>query len=219
MKTLTLGGHYPFTWIDLIYSIGTPLATLGIGIFTIYTTFKTFSRTMLDNLDSKSGWRKTLYNIAGTSNITMNEVYQLRASVRFKKSNKTNNETSFSGVSDKIIEFCDDLANRYKNQLKILTFNEQEMTRIFCRYLLANQWEILQLSSLEQYFIKKRRRQSGKIKEELINKKYSWHQKTIYCIFYFCNKNKINSRIDYWIEKEDELIEYTLRKYEELKSN
>ena len=33
----------------------------------LYLTNSRFNRTMLDNLDSKSGWRKTLYELAGES--------------------------------------------------------------------------------------------------------------------------------------------------------
>lgn len=215
------------SWLDLIKVLATPLVTLVIGIFTISTTFKTFRRTMFDNLDSKSGWRKTLFNIAGTSNITMDEVYQLRASVRFKKNKISNEKKSFANVTNEIIDFCDNLDNVNKSSLRLLTFNEQEMIRIFCRYLLANQWELLQLSPIEQYIIEKNKlneeTQGKKKKEEKEEKrrseKYSWHQKFKYSIIFICNKNKIKSRVAAWETKEEELIDYTLKQHKVLIEN
>ncbi|RIM60639.1 hypothetical protein BU598_07310 [Staphylococcus arlettae] len=133
------------TWLDWIKTLATPFATLVIGLFTVYITVVNLRRTMLDNLDSKSGWRKKLFEIAGTSNITMNEVHQLRASVRFDyKTDSSDNiiqNDSFEGVTNLIIIFCDSLNNLDNNDCRLLTLKEQEMVRVFCRYLLADQWE------------------------------------------------------------------------------
>ncbi len=130
-----------FTWIDLIYSIGTPLATLGIGIFTIYTTFKTFSRTMLDNLDSKSEWRKTLFLIVGKEEIKIGDVHQLRAALRYTE--KENPQTYFDRMNVIMIKYCKYLIFEFNKSQNIsrLTLNSQESIRVFARYLLKDHWE------------------------------------------------------------------------------
>lgn len=144
-------------WLEVLKVLATPLATLIIGLFTVYITVVNLRRTMLDNLDSKSGWRKKLFEIAGTSNITMKEVYQLRASVRFDynvdSSNNKIQNNSFKGVTNLIITFCDSLNNLDNNDCRLLTLKEQEMVRVFSRYLLAHQWEILQLSPTELFVL------------------------------------------------------------------
>lgn len=196
------------TWLEWIKILATPFATLIIGLFTVYITVVNLRRTMLDNLDSKSGWRKKLFEIAGTSNITMKEVHQLRASVRFdyKKDSSDNiiQNDSFEGVTNLIIIFCDSLNTLDNNECKLLTLKEQEMVRVFCRYLLADQWEKLQLSQTESFV--------------LDNKKGTYSISTyIKCtLIHLLFLNKINTKVSNWKRKETQLINYTKTKYKEL---
>lgn len=161
---------------------------------------------MLDNLDSKSDWRKTLFKIAGKSNIIMDDVYQLRAAVRFAKNNKPIPDNSFEQVTNLIIDFSESLNNLDNLSCKLLNPKEQEMVRVFCRYLLTNQWEVLQLTPVEQY----------KINKDNSKVKYSLNQNLGYGILILLNKTYINERINNWKAKEKQLVEYTKKKYREL---
>lgn len=139
-------------WLIDILKYGLPpFVTLIIGIATIYIGFSTLKRTMLDNLDSKSGWRKTLFEISGKDKITLEDVFKLRACLRFdKKENATN---IFDKKTNEMIDFCNDMKAKYDNKYscesEILFKNDREKVRIYSRYLLANHWEILQLSHKE----------------------------------------------------------------------
>lgn len=134
-----------YTWVDLINSIGTPLATLGIGVFTINTTFKTLRRTMLDNLDSKSEWRKTLFIIAGKEEIKIGDVHQLRAALRYTE--KDNPETYFDRMNVILIKYCKFLIFEFNKSQGIarFTLNSQESVRVFARYLLKDHWEKIRI--------------------------------------------------------------------------
>lgn len=177
-----------------------------LSIFVLLYTNKRHQQTMLDNLDSKSDWRKTLFKIAGKSNIIMDDVYQLRAAVRFAKNNKPIPDNSFEQVTNLIIDFSESLNNLDNLSCKLLNPKEQEMVRVFCRYLLTNQWEVLQLTPVEQY----------KINKDNSKVKYSLNQNLGYGILILLNKTYINERINNWKAKEKQLVEYTKKKYREL---
>ncbi|MBB2508440.1 MULTISPECIES: hypothetical protein [Staphylococcus] len=109
----------------------------------LYLTNSRFNRTMLDNLDSKSGWRKTLYEIAGEHTITIKNVQQLRASLRYKEKSYNCTLSPFDTMNIIIIKYCNLLIknkNHY-NDDTTLNFNNSESIRIFCRYLLKDHWE------------------------------------------------------------------------------
>ena len=76
-------------WITVASPIISFLTMIVTIISLIYTN-KRFDKTMLDNLDSKSGWRKTLFEIAGKDRITLEDVFKIRACLRFdsKKDHK-----------------------------------------------------------------------------------------------------------------------------------
>ncbi|MCG2433724.1 hypothetical protein [Staphylococcus epidermidis] len=108
-----------------------------------YLTNSRFNRTMLDNLDSKSGWRKTLYELAGEHTITIKNVQQLRASLRYKEKSYNCILSPFDTMNIIIIKYCNLLIknkNHY-NDNTTLNFNNSESIRIFCRYLLKDHWE------------------------------------------------------------------------------
>ncbi|MBK3719485.1 hypothetical protein F9789_1385 [Staphylococcus arlettae] len=109
----------------------------------LYLTNSRFNRTMLDNLDSKSGWRKTLYEIAGEHTITIKNVQQLRASLRYKEKSYNCILSPFDTMNIIIIKYCNFLIKNIKhyNDDTTLNFNNSESIRIFCRYLLKDHWE------------------------------------------------------------------------------
>lgn len=133
-------------------------------------------KNLLNELDSKSGWRKTLFEIAGNDKITLEDVFKLRACLRFDK--KENATDIFDKKTNEIISFCDNMQTKYDNKYscesKILFINDREKVRIYSRYLLANHWEILQLSKRE-YKKYEKEKNSNYIKQEKPYKK--WYEK------------------------------------------
>lgn len=123
-----------------------PIATIFIGLLVFWYTNSHHKRTMLNSLDSKSEWRKKLFEIAGKRDIRLDDVYQLRAALRFNRKNVNDKKLStFDKVNIIIIEYCKTMTNEnnidnivYDKQLKL---HEKEIIRLFCRYLLADHWE------------------------------------------------------------------------------
>lgn len=166
-----------------------PVVTLIIGLFTIFIGLSTLKRTLLDNLDSKSGWRKTLFEIAGKDKISLEDVFKLRTCLRFDKKDDKKDELSiFDNKTNEIIDFCNDMQIKYENKYscesKILFNIDREKVRIYSRYLLANHWETLQLSKREYKKYKKHKAKKmnkncyNKEKEIKNNKSYvKWYIK------------------------------------------
>lgn len=102
------------------------------GAFAIWTTRSTLN----DSLDSKSDWRKNLFDIASKSKITLDDVYRVRASLRYEKHDSVENLCSFKGMTNIMIDFC----NHIIDSKQISDIN-QKIIRIFCRYLLKHHWE------------------------------------------------------------------------------
>lgn len=94
--------------------IGALAALVAVGL-----TFYLADRlTLNDSMDSKSGWRKALYNIASKNEIELADIYRIRASLRYypRPYNETN-KLSFSWMSSLIIDLCDNyLVNAYKGK-------------------------------------------------------------------------------------------------------
>ena len=122
--------------------------------------------TLSDNLDSKSGWRKELFEVASKANPTMDDVYRIRAALRSspkyrEKQRLGRNDIrpyEFAFMSDLFSEMCDDKAffkdlcksnkcycnngcccKRTKD--KLLNDKGAELIRIMARYLLKIHWE------------------------------------------------------------------------------
>ncbi|MCJ0941270.1 hypothetical protein [Mammaliicoccus sciuri] len=124
-------------WVLLLKSLLVPIATVIIGYFTIKTTSKNFRRSLLDNLDSKSEWRKTIFCIAGNDKITIKEVYQLRAALRFKE--KSDPKKLFDKMNVIMIKYCNHIID---NEPDLTTnIDIQKTIRVFARYLLKDHWE------------------------------------------------------------------------------
>ena len=52
-----------------------PLATLSLGFFVYKYTDNRHKKRLLNELDSKSEWRKTLFIIGGNSTVTLDDVH------------------------------------------------------------------------------------------------------------------------------------------------
>lgn len=134
------------TWLDWIKILAMPIATVVVGFLVFLYTNSHHKRTMLNSLDSKSEWRKKLFEIAGKRNIRMDDVYQLRAALRFDSKNVNDESLSkFDKVNIIMIEYCKKLTNeddvKKMVNYKQLNLQDKEIVRLFCRYLLADHWE------------------------------------------------------------------------------
>lgn len=181
---------------------------------------------MLDHLDDKSEWRKKLLELAGKSPIKECDIHKLRSFVRFEKFNNKN-LTPFQSITNEIIDYCEHLYNNYvppyinddecpnnnnesfKCQKTLnLSKEQEEMIRIFARYLLANHWEVLQLTQAEKFRYNE--------KKGFSNNHYT-KLETLYLIsINLLYNEKIDKKVERWIDKENKLYNYTNQEYEKL---
>lgn len=120
-------------------------------IVTMFIVPRTNKKALADSLDSKSEWRKSLFQAASRETITMNDVYLLRASLRYKahsegveiNSNSYDFEMTFNNITKKMIDFCDNLEIKSDKNVEKLSLSkeEQKEVRIYLRYLLKAHWE------------------------------------------------------------------------------
>lgn len=123
--------------------VGGALALIGVLI--------TNQSQKMNDLDSKSEWRKKLFELASKDVMTLNDVYLIRTTLRYKKHEKPYRTHSFKYMSNEIHTFCDNLIDFYAEksiyELKessetIVNFYDREKIRIYARYLLKNHWEV-----------------------------------------------------------------------------
>ncbi|WP_286028830.1 hypothetical protein [Ligilactobacillus agilis] len=81
-----------------------------VAIMSALLTFYLANRlTLNDSMDSKSGWRKELMDIASKDEITLADIYRIRASVRYYPyPYSETNQLSFRWMSSLIINLCDE---------------------------------------------------------------------------------------------------------------
>ena len=141
--------------ISILVAIVGVFATLGGVVLTFYLANRL---ALNDSMDSKSGWRKELMDIASKDEITLADIYRIRASVRYYPyPYSETNQLSFRWMSSLIINLCDEyfvetyrdkhvVSYRYDNSsnsqpsVNVLSEND-EIVRIICRYLLKVHWE------------------------------------------------------------------------------
>ena len=133
--------------IDLL-KIATPML---IAYLVYKYTTDNHKRTLLNELDSKSEWRKTLFEIAGHSEIKKDNLYQFRAALRFTYKNEDDycNHKYFDCMNIIIIKYCENLINlkrieenkQDENRQSVLENYEMDSIRVFCIYMLADHWE------------------------------------------------------------------------------
>ena len=139
-----------------------PLATLSLGFFVYKYTDNRHKKRLLNELDSKSEWRKTLFIIGGNSTVTLDDVYQIRTALRFnfknngnyidkEKSKKEGFSYFFDNMNIIIIKYCINLIEKKQavsNSID-LDIKDQNSIRLFCRYMLADHWEKNQNKNLK----------------------------------------------------------------------
>lgn len=106
----------PPMWLELL-KICFPIF---IAYFVYRYTSNNHRKTLLDQLDSKSEWRKKLFKVASSPSIGLEEVYTLRTSVRFDCNDLP--ETIFEKKTNEIIKFCDCVTSSHFNIKEPLLF-------------------------------------------------------------------------------------------------
>ncbi|WP_347714640.1 hypothetical protein [uncultured Parvimonas sp.] len=130
------------------------------------------------SLDLESEWRKTLFQAAGSEEITMKEVQLLRTALRYGKVDDTKVKMySFFWFTNLVIDFCDYLREKKKQCKKgeyLLEEEEQEVIRIFIRCLLKHNWEVNE--NLKAKLLRKRIDETKYMKESY-EKAYEEYEK------------------------------------------
>lgn len=140
------------------------IAVIGVYI-TVKSSEENKKKELLDNLDSKSEWRKQLYDVASKTFINTDDVFRVLASLRYfphekynnkeSKNKKCNDEQFFREATQTIYsklylivethkdEIDKNIKNRKCQNIKapILSFEESEKVRVYTKYLLKHHWE------------------------------------------------------------------------------
>lgn len=103
----------------------------------------------MNELDSKSGWREKLFDLASKDAMFLNDVYLLRTTLRYDKHELPYARYSFKHMSNQITDFCELLIEFYEKKdrddekkIVISDHYDREKIRIYARYLLKNHWEV-----------------------------------------------------------------------------
>ena len=117
---------------------------LFAAIISGIVAFIALSTAYRRSLDLESDWRKTLFQAAGSEEITMEEVQLLRTAVRYGKVDDTKVKMySFFWFTNLVIDFCDYLREKKKQCKKgEYLLEEEEQYQIFIRCLLKHNWEV-----------------------------------------------------------------------------
>lgn len=150
---------------DYFTGTATILAAI-VAVIGVYLTIKhnneTKKKELLDNLDSKSEWRKQLYDVASKTFLTTDDVYRVLASIRYlpkKVSDMSESEQKHFDYATLIIfnemygiinENKENLKRTFEktketvkpeNLIVFLKIEESEKVRIYTKYLLKHHWE------------------------------------------------------------------------------
>lgn len=159
----------------------TIVASIIGAIVAILGVFLTNNVTKMNELDSKSGWRNKLFDLASKDRMTLDDVYLLRATLRFNHHIQPFELYSFKFMSNQITDFCDNLIEKHKDDVpkeveatikkrEITDFTDREIIRIYARYLLKNHWEVFssKIFFFSNEFKLKKEHEIGKETYELI---------------------------------------------------
>lgn len=196
---------------DVFIKLLMPLTTIGVAILVYNYTTDNNRRQLLNSLDEKSGWRKKLFELAGSEKIEEKDIHILRSSLRFTQKKKP--KTYFDIMSKIMIIYCEGVISKsdesnkdfpliYCSCIKFMTKFDPRIVRLFSRYLLADHWEKNQLSKKEK-------------------EKYEVQEKIDFSTFKkFINDNQTTSKLEEnenskykYIQKENELFIFTLKEF------
>lgn len=84
------------------------LAAFIGAVVAAFVTYLVSNRDLSDSLDSKSEWRKKLFEVASTYELTLDHAQTVRATLRFLPQDKAVEEYSFAWFSNVMIKHLDD---------------------------------------------------------------------------------------------------------------
>lgn len=135
------------------------IAVVGV-YFTIWSSNKNKKKELLDNLDSKSEWRKQLYDVASKTFIDTDDVFRVLASLRYfpheeSEYDKCKDEQYFIEATRTIYSDLYTIIRKHKEKISeiksnkecegikspILSFKDSEKVRVYTKYLLKHHWE------------------------------------------------------------------------------
>lgn len=113
------------------------------------------------NLNTESGWRSKVFDAAAAPAIKLEQIYTLRTAIKYDFNQHDFKIYSFDWLTNKMILFCNFIISKYENVTKdtdfdacsdvstdenkelasSLTFEEQQIARIFLRCLLKHNWD------------------------------------------------------------------------------
>lgn len=117
--------------VEIIVAI---VGLFGVLITTIVNTI-IVTKKLNSDLDFSTDWRKDLSQIAGKSEVTLEDVYTIRAKLRFSKKEEN---SEYVKAMNYII---DELENILEKAEVKLSEKSQKKIRLICMYLLKIQWE------------------------------------------------------------------------------
>lgn len=128
--------------LDLEVAMIGAIVGLVVAIFTSHVT-------KINELDNKSGWRGKLFDLASKDLMRLDDVYLLRATLRFNYHTQPYDIYSFKFMSNQMTDFCNHLVDKYQMEsytdegsIIISDAVDREKIRIYARYLLKNHWEV-----------------------------------------------------------------------------
>ncbi|PRT71678.1 hypothetical protein C6A27_02640 [Streptococcus anginosus] len=115
---------------EIIFS----LMSMIVGAFVSYFTL---NRNLSDSLDSKSGWRKKLFEVASTYELTLDHAQTVRATLRFLPQDKAVEPYSFAWFSNIMIKHLDDyiLSDKYQMEEKKSWENTKKIKGFYIQWM------------------------------------------------------------------------------------
>lgn len=125
------------------------LAAFIGAVVAAFVTYLVSNRDLSDSLDSKSEWRKKLFEVASTYELTLDHAQTVRATLRFLPQDKAVEEYSFAWFSNIMIKHLDDyiLSGRYQVE-ENESFKKSKKTKFF-------QFQVLETEELKENKISK----------------------------------------------------------------
>lgn len=140
------------------------IAAVIAALVAAFVAYLVSNRDLSDSLDSKSEWRKKLFEVASTYELTLDHAQTVRATLRFLPQDKAVEEYSFAWFSNIMIMHLDKyiLNKEYQveqrgEKLATLTDFNTKIVRHFALFLLKYHYENRNSMGPKEYlFIGKR---------------------------------------------------------------
>jgi len=141
---------------------GANTISLFISLLAVLISFNNTRRNMLDSMDSKSEYRKKLFEASAKNKISDEDYLFLRSTMRYKAKTENlsplffNDFEKFKNKKDKslqpfdymtafIIKFCETndqfIKTKDCDNNDVFIYKNDENFRILCRYVLKHHWE------------------------------------------------------------------------------